>query len=210
MEGDSAGGSAKQGRNREFQAILPLRGKILNVEKARLDKILKNNEIRNLITAFGTNIGEEFDIEKARYHKLIIMTDADIDGAHIRTLLLTFLYRYMKPLIEAGYVYIAQPPLYRVSKGKTEFWVYTDAEKDALVKEKGDGWGVQRYKGLGEMNDHQLWDTTMDPDNWILLLVTIDDAMLADELFTILMGDAVEPRRDFITAHAKDVVNLDV
>jgi len=210
VEGDSAGGSAKQGRNREFQAILPLRGKILNVEKARLDKILKNNEIRNLITGFGTNIGEEFDITKARYHKLIIMTDADIDGAHIRTLLLTFLYRYMKPLIEAGYVYIAQPPLYRVFKGKTEFWVYTDAEKDALLKEKGDGWGVQRYKGLGEMNDHQLWDTTMDPDNRILLLVTIDDAMLADELFTILMGDAVEPRRDFITAHAKDVVNLDV
>jgi len=210
VEGDSAGGSAKQGRNREFQAILPLRGKILNVEKARLDKILKNNEIRNLITGFGTNIGEEFDITKARYHKLIIMTDADIDGAHIRTLLLTFLYRYMKPLIEAGYVYIAQPPLYRVFKGKTEFWVYTDAEKDALLKEKGDGWGVQRYKGLGEMNDHHLWDTTMDPDNRILLLVTIDDAMLADELFTILMGDAVEPRRDFITAHAKDVVNLDV
>ncbi|MCK5310005.1 MAG: DNA topoisomerase (ATP-hydrolyzing) subunit B [Thermoplasmata archaeon] len=210
VEGDSAGGSAKQGRNREFQAILPLRGKILNVEKARLDKILKNNEIRNLITAFGTNIGEEFDLTKARYHKLIIMTDADIDGAHIRTLLLTFLYRYMKPLIEAGYVYIAQPPLYRISKGKTEHWVFTDHEKDELLKEKGDGWGVQRYKGLGEMNDHQLWDTTMDPENRILLLVTIDDAMLADELFTILMGDAVEPRRDFITAHAKDVVNLDV
>jgi len=210
VEGDSAGGSAKQGRNREYQAILPLRGKILNVEKARLDKILKNNEIRNLITAFGTNIGEEFDITKARYHKLIIMTDADIDGAHIRTLLLTFLYRYMKPLIEAGYVYIAQPPLYRVFKGKTEHWVFTDREKDDLLKEKGDGWGVQRYKGLGEMNDHQLWDTTMDPDNRILLLVTIDDAMRADELFTILMGDAVEPRREFITAHAKDVVNLDV
>ena len=210
VEGDSAGGSAKQGRNREFQAILPLRGKILNVEKARLDKILKNNEIRNLITAFGTNIGEEFDLTKARYHKLIIMTDADIDGAHIRTLLLTFLYRYMKPLIEAGYVYIAQPPLYRVFKGKTEHWVFTDREKDDLLKEKGDGWGVQRYKGLGEMNDHQLWDTTMDPENRILLLVTIDDAMLADELFTILMGDAVEPRRDFITSHAKDVVNLDV
>ncbi len=210
VEGDSAGGSAKQGRNREFQAILPLRGKILNVEKARLDKILKNNEIRNLITAFGTNIGEEFDLTKARYHKLIIMTDADIDGAHIRTLLLTFLYRYMKPLIEAGYVYIAQPPLYRVFKGKTEHWVFTDREKDNLLKEKGDGWGVQRYKGLGEMNDHQLWDTTMDPENRILLLVTIDDAMRADELFTILMGDAVEPRRDFITAHAKDVVNLDV
>ena len=210
VEGDSAGGSAKQGRNREFQAILPLRGKILNVEKARLDKILKNNEIRTLITAFGTNIGEEFDLSKARYHKLIIMTDADIDGAHIRTLLLTFLYRYMKPLIEAGYVFIAQPPLYRISKGKTEHWVFTDAEKDAPLKEKGDGWGVQRYKGLGEMNDHQLWDTTMDPENRVLLQVTIEDAMLADELFTILMGDAVEPRRNFITEHAKDVVNLDV
>jgi DNA gyrase subunit B len=210
VEGDSAGGSAKQGRNREFQAILPLRGKILNVEKARLDKILRNNEIRTMITAFGTNIGEEFNIAKARYHKLIIMTDADIDGAHIRTLLLTFLYRYMKPLIEAGYVYIAQPPLYRVFKGKQEHWVFTDNEKNRLVKELGEGWGVQRYKGLGEMNDHQLWDTTMDPDNRVLLQVTIEDALLADELFTILMGDEVEPRRDFITAHAKDVVNLDV
>jgi DNA gyrase subunit B len=210
VEGDSAGGSAKQGRNREFQAILPLRGKILNVEKARLDKILKNNEIRTLITAFGTNIGEEFEIEKARYHKLIIMTDADIDGAHIRTLLLTFLYRYMKPLIEAGYVFIAQPPLYRLSRGKTEHWVYTDNEKDALLKDLGEGWGVQRYKGLGEMNAHQLWDTTMNPENRVLLQVTIRDAILADELFTILMGDAVEPRRDFITAHASEVVNLDV
>jgi len=210
VEGDSAGGSAKQGRNREFQAILPLRGKILNVEKARLDKILRNNEIRTMITAFGTNIGEEFDIAKSRYHKLIIMTDADIDGAHIRTLLLTFLYRYMKPLIEAGYVYIAQPPLYRVFKGKQEHWLFTDNEKNSLVKELGEGWGVQRYKGLGEMNDHQLWDTTMDPANRVLLQVTIEDAMLADQLFTILMGDAVEPRRDFITAHAKDVINLDV
>jgi DNA gyrase subunit B len=210
VEGDSAGGSAKQGRNREFQAILPLRGKILNVEKARLDKILKNNEIRTLITAFGTNIGEEFDIVKARYHKLIIMTDADIDGAHIRTLLLTFLYRYMKPLIEAGYVFIAQPPFYRIYKGKQEHWVYTDREKEEKLKEVGEGWSVQRYKGLGEMNAHQLWDTTMDPDNRILLQVTIKDAILADELFTVLMGDAVEPRREFITAHAKDVVNLDV
>ncbi len=210
VEGDSAGGSAKQGRNREFQAILPLRGKILNVEKARLDKILRNNEIRTMITAFGTNIGEEFDIAKSRYHKLIIMTDADIDGAHIRTLLLTFLYRYMKPLIEAGYVYIAQPPLYRVFKGKQEHWLFTDNEKNSLIKELGEGWGVQRYKGLGEMNDHQLWDTTMDPANRVLLQVIIEDAMMADQLFTILMGDAVEPRRDFITAHAKDVVNLDV
>jgi DNA gyrase subunit B len=210
VEGDSAGGSAKQGRNREFQAILPLRGKILNVEKARLDKILRNNEIRTLITAFGTNIGEEFEIEKARYHKLIIMTDADIDGAHIRTLLLTFLYRYMKPLIEAGYVFIAQPPFYRIFKGKQEHWVYTDHEKEELLKELGEGWSIQRYKGLGEMNAHQLWDTTMDPDNRILLRVTIQDAILADELFTILMGDAVEPRRDFITTHASEVVNLDV
>jgi DNA gyrase subunit B len=210
VEGDSAGGSAKQGRNREFQAILPLRGKILNVEKARLDKILRNNEIRTMITAFGTNIGEEFNIAKVRYHKIIIMTDADIDGAHIRTLLLTFLYRYMKPLIEAGYIYIAQPPLYRVFKGKQEHWVFTDHEKNVLVKELGEGWGVQRYKGLGEMNDHQLWDTTMDPGNRVLLQVTIEDALLADELFTILMGDEVEPRKQFITAHAKDVINLDV
>ncbi|MBU4032303.1 MAG: DNA gyrase subunit B, partial [Candidatus Thermoplasmatota archaeon] len=210
VEGDSAGGSAKQGRNREFQAILPLRGKILNVEKARLDKILRNNEIRTMITAFGTNIGEEFNIAKVRYHKIVIMTDADIDGAHIRTLLLTFLYRYMKPLIEAGYIYIAQPPLFRVFKGKQEHWVFTDHEKNTLIKELGDGWGVQRYKGLGEMNDHQLWDTTMDPANRILLQVTIEDALAADELFTILMGDEVEPRRNFITAHAKDVINLDV
>ncbi len=210
VEGDSAGGSAKQGRNREFQAILPLRGKILNVEKARLDKILKNNEIRTLITAFGTNIGEEFDIEKARYHKLIIMTDADIDGAHIRTLLLTFLYRYMRPLIEAGYVFIAQPPLYRLSKGKTEHWVFTDREKDEKLDSLGEGWKIQRYKGLGEMNPHQLWETTMDPEYRVLLKVTIGDAVLADQLFTILMGDAVEPRREFIMEHATEVENLDV
>ena len=210
VEGDSAGGSAKQGRNREYQAILPLRGKILNVEKARLDKILRNNEIRTLITAFGTNIGEEFDIEKARYHKLVIMTDADIDGAHIRTLLLTFLYRYMRPLIEAGYVYIAQPPLYRISKGKREHWVFTDREKDAKLEEVGQGWNVQRYKGLGEMNATQLWDTTMDPETRVLLKVTISDAVLADQLFTILMGDEVQPRREFIMEHAKEVVNLDI
>ncbi len=210
VEGNSAGGSAKQGRNREFQAILPLRGKVLNVEKARLDKILRNNEIRTLITAFGTNIGEEFDIEKARYHKLVIMTDADIDGAHIRTLLLTFLYRYMKPLIEAGYVYIAQPPLYRISKGKTEHWVFTDKEKDEMLAELGQGWGVQRYKGLGEMNASQLWDTTMDPETRVFLKVSITDAVLADQMFTILMGDEVEPRRAFIMEHAKEVVNLDI
>ena len=210
VEGNSAGGSAKQGRNREYQAILPLRGKVLNVEKARLDKILRNNEIRTLITAFGTNIGEEFDIEKARYHKLVIMTDADIDGAHIRTLLLTFLYRYMKPLIEAGYVYIAQPPLYRISKGKTEHWVFTDKEKDDMLAELGQGWGVQRYKGLGEMNASQLWDTTMNPETRVFLKVSITDAVLADQMFTILMGDEVEPRRAFIMEHASEVENLDI
>ncbi len=210
VEGNSAGGSAKQGRNREYQAILPLRGKVLNVEKARLDKILRNNEIRTLITAFGTNIGEEFDIGKARYHKLVIMTDADIDGAHIRTLLLTFLYRYMKPLIEAGYVYIAQPPLYRLSKGKTEHWVFTDKEKDDMLAELGQGWGVQRYKGLGEMNASQLWDTTMNPETRVFLKVSITDAVLADQMFTILMGDEVEPRRAFIMEHASEVENLDI
>jgi DNA gyrase subunit B len=210
VEGDSAGGSAKQGRNREFQAILPLRGKIINVEKARPDKFLHNAEIRTLITAIGTSIGEDFDVTKARYHRIIIMTDADVDGAHIRTLLLTFFFRYMKPLIESGYVYIAQPPLYRVSKGKTENWVFTDKEKDDITKQLGEGSNVQRYKGLGEMNPHQLWETTMDPQTRILLKVTIADAVLADQLFTILMGDAVEPRREFIMAHAKEVVNLDV
>jgi DNA gyrase subunit B len=210
VEGPSAGGSAKQGRNREFQAILPLRGKILNVEKARLEKILRSGEIRTLITALGTNIEEEFDADKARYHKIIIMTDADVDGAHIRTLLLTFFYRKMKPLIERGYIYIAQPPLYRLKKGKAEKYAYGEREKDELLEQMGKGTSLQRYKGLGEMNPHQLWETTMNPENRTLKKVTIEDAIRADELFSVLMGDAVEPRREFIETHAKEVVNLDI
>jgi DNA gyrase subunit B len=211
VEGDSAGGSAKQGRNREFQAILPLRGKILNVEKARMDRILKNNEILALITATGTGIGEEFDIEKARYHKIIIMTDADVDGEHIRTLLLTFFFRYMRPLIEVGYLYIAQPPLYKVSKGKQVAYAFTEREKQQKIEEfGGTGAGIQRYKGLGEMNPGQLWETTMDPENRMTVKVTVDDAVEADELFTILMGEKVEPRREFIETHAKEVTNLDI
>jgi DNA gyrase subunit B len=211
VEGDSAGGSAKSARSRQTQAILPLRGKILNVEKARLDKILANNEIRAMITAFGTGISNDFDIEKLRYHKIIIMTDADVDGAHIRTLLLTFLYRYMPVLIENGKVYIAQPPLYKVTKSKNSTYVYNDKELDKLTAEIGkDGISLQRYKGLGEMNADQLWDTTMNPDNRILLKVELDDAAAADEVFTTLMGDKVEPRREFIEAHAKHVKNLDI
>ena len=210
VEGDSAGGSAKQGRDRQFQAILPLRGKIINVEKAPIDRILKNNEIQALITALGTSIADEFDLEKARYHKIIIMTDADVDGAHIRTLLLTFFFRYMRELIEAGYVFIAQPPLYKVSKGKTVMYAYSDIEKDHLVQDIGGRVSIQRYKGLGEMNALQLWDTTMDPATRTLLRVTIEDAMRADELFTLLMGDQVAPRRAFIQDHAKEVKNLDI
>lgn len=211
VEGDSAGGSAKQGRDRRFQAILPLRGKILNVEKTRLDKILSNEEIKAMITAFGTGIDDDFDLEKIRYGKIIIMTDADVDGSHIRTLLLTFFYRFMRPLIENGYVYIAQPPLYKVTKGKTERYVYSDKELDKLLEEMGrDGVNIQRYKGLGEMNPEQLWETTMDPENRTLLKVNLEDAIAADEIFTILMGNRVEPRREFIQYNAKHVINLDI
>ncbi|WPD19120.1 DNA topoisomerase (ATP-hydrolyzing) subunit B [Thermaerobacter composti] len=209
VEGDSAGGSAKQGRDRRFQAVLPLRGKILNVEKARLDKILAHDEIRALITAIGTGIGEDFDIGKARYHKIILMTDADVDGAHIRTLLLTFFFRYMRPLIEAGYVYIAQPPLYLVRMGKEEHYFYDDDQLEAFFRQIGKRMPAQRFKGLGEMNAEQLWETTMNPETRTLLQVTLDDAMAADQIFSILMGSRVEPRREFIEQHARKVRFLD-
>jgi DNA gyrase subunit B len=214
VEGDSAGGSAKQGRKREFQAILPLRGKIINVEKARIDKVLSNEEIRTIITALGTGIKDEFEIGKARYHKVIIMTDADVDGAHIRTLLLTFFYRQMPELIEAGYVYIAQPPLFRVAKGKEAYYAYDIKERDEIARRLSPdgktGINLQRYKGLGEMNADQLFDTTMDPNTRTLLKVNVDDAVMADEAFRTLMGDEVEPRRIFIEANAKFASNLDI
>lgn len=212
VEGDSAGGSAKSGRDRHFQAILPLRGKILNVEKARLDRILSNAEIRAIITALGTGISEDFDIEKARYHKIVIMTDADVDGAHIRTLLLTFFYRYMRQLIEAGYVYIAQPPLYKVERGKSIRYAQNEQERDAIIAEFGEGAkiNVSRYKGLGEMNAEQLWETTMDPSTRTMLQVEIEDGMRADMIFDTLMGDNVEPRREFIHQFANSVRDLDV
>lgn len=211
VEGDSAGGSAKQGRDRRFQAILPLRGKILNVEKARLDKILSNEEIKAMITALGTGIGEDFNIDKLRYYKTIIMTDADVDGAHIRTLLLTFFYRFMTPLIEKGHIFIARPPLYQVKKGKKEHYCYSDQELESIMEEVGrKGATVQRYKGLGEMNADQLGETTMNPETRTVLKVTMEDAMAADEIFSMLMGEKVEPRKDFIMTYGREVVNLDI
>ena len=210
VEGDSAGGSAKGGRDRKFQAILPLWGKMLNVEKARLDRVYGNDKLMPVITALGTGIGEEFDLTKLRYGRVIIMADADVDGSHIRTLLLTFFYRYMRPLVEAGHVYIAQPPLFRVTKNKRHYYAYSDAERDSIMAELQAGYDIQRYKGLGEMDSEQLWETTMNPDTRVMLQVTPSDAAQADEVFTILMGDKVEPRREFIEKNAKYVKNLDI
>lgn len=210
VEGDSAGGSAKEGRDRVHQAILPLWGKMLNVEKARLDKVYGNEKLMPIVMALGTGIGEDFDLSKLRYHKIVIMADADVDGAHIRTLLLTFFFRYMKPLVEGGYIYLAQPPLFKVTKGKKNAYAFSDEERDSLIQEMGGQCDVQRYKGLGEMDPEQLWETTMDPEFRTMLRVTVEDAQQADETFSILMGDNVEPRRDFIEKNAKYVENLDV
>ncbi|MDD5602216.1 MAG: toprim domain-containing protein, partial [Candidatus Izemoplasmatales bacterium] len=210
VEGDSAGGSAKQGRDSEYQAILPLRGKVLNVEKARLDRALQNKEILSMIQAFGTGIGEEFQIENARYHKIIIMTDADVDGAHIRTLLLTFFFRYMRPLIEKGYVYIAQPPLFKVQYGKTIEYAYEEKALEEILSRISGKPALQRYKGLGEMNPEQLWDTTMNPETRTLLTVALEDAMEADRVFSMLMGDDVPSRKEFIQTNAEFARNLDV
>ncbi|HAQ63807.1 MAG TPA: DNA topoisomerase (ATP-hydrolyzing) subunit B [Ruminococcaceae bacterium] len=210
VEGDSAGGSAKEGRDNRIQAILPLWGKMLNVEKARIDKVIGNDKLTPVVLALGTGIGDEFDIEKIRYHKIVIMADADVDGQHIRTLLLTFFFRYMRPLIDEGYIYIAQPPLFKITKGKQQAYAYSDDERDRLLSEMGDKCDVQRYKGLGEMDPEQLWETTMDPASRIMLRVTLEDAMEADETFSILMGDKVEPRREFIEKNAKYVKNLDI
>ena len=210
VEGDSAGGSAKSGRDRNFQAILPRRGKIMNVEKARIDRVLGFEEIRSMITAFGTGIGEEFDISGLRYGKIIIMTDADVDGAHIRTLLLTFFYRYMRPLVEEGHVYIAQPPLYHIVKNRKDYYAYNDEELEQVLDEIGRGNHlISRYKGLGEMDAEQLWSTTMDPEKRVLLQVTVEEEVAADEIFTILMGDKVEPRRQFIEENARYAENID-
>ena len=210
VEGDSAGGSAKGGRDRKFQAILPLWGKMLNVEKARLDKVYGNEKLMPVVTALGCGIGEEFDLSKLRYGKVIIMADADVDGSHIRTLLLTFFFRFMRPLVEEGHIYLAQPPLYRVSKGKNHYYAYTDSERDVLMEQLSGNYEIQRYKGLGEMDSEQLWETTMNPDTRMMLRIEVEDAALADEAFTILMGDKVEPRREFIEKNAKYVQNLDV
>ncbi|MPM84042.1 DNA gyrase subunit B [bioreactor metagenome] len=210
VEGDSAGGSAKEGRDRQYQAILPLWGKMLNVEKARLDKVIGNEKLVPVVTALGTGIDDDFDIEKLRYNKIVIMADADVDGAHIRTLLLTFFFRYMRPLIEEGHVYIAQPPLFKVSKGKKHFYAFSDEERDEQIEMLGGNCDIQRYKGLGEMDPIQLWETTMDPKTRTMLRVTLEDALEADETFSILMGDKVEPRKEFIEKNAKYVQNLDI
>ena len=210
VEGDSAGGSAKNGRDREYQAILPLWGKMINVEKARLDKVYGNEKLVPVVQALGCGIGEELDISKIRYHKVVIMADADVDGQHIRTLLLTFFFRFMRPVIEAGYIYIAMPPLYKLTKGKQIRYAYDDEERDAIIEEFGNGYKIGRFKGLGEMNPEQLWETTLNPDNRVMMRVSIEDARKADETFTILMGDKVEPRKEFIEKNAKYVNNLDV